>query len=140
MIDTNKLNEILVRYKHDFALAHWEDEKYKWEAVQWFQEHWDIDAPDFPAMLAQAFSKTENLLAAARYFPLGMIKEFAAKAPEEIRSAFRFLFDESRDVVERIDHFKNQADQWLDRYGDGANNHYQNENSITTYLWLRYPN
>ena len=27
----------------------------------------------------------------------------------------------------------------MERYGNGAAQHYQNENSISTYLWLRYP-
>ena len=52
---------------------------------------------------------------------------------------FRALFDESADVVERITAFKQQAVSLLEQFGDGAAHHYQYENSITTYLWLRYP-
>ena len=44
-----------------------------------------------------------------------------------------------RDVYERIAAFKDQSSDLLDTYGNGAKQHYQNENSITTYLWLRYP-
>ena len=40
----------------------WEKEQYKWIAVKHFQEHWDIDAPNFVAMFKEATAKTENLL------------------------------------------------------------------------------
>ena len=35
--------------------------------------------------------------------------------------------------------FKEQSEQLLKEYGYDAKNHYQNENSISTYLWLMYP-
>ncbi|MBS5131457.1 MAG: hypothetical protein KHZ01_13525 [Lachnospiraceae bacterium] len=46
MINTEKLKPILEGYKAYFP-QHWEDEKYKWEAVRHFQDHWDIEAEDF---------------------------------------------------------------------------------------------
>ena len=49
------------------------------------------------------------------------------------------LFDESKDVYERIDSFKQKSNSLLERYGNGAGQHYQYENAICTYLWLRYP-
>lgn len=52
---------------------------------------------------------------------------------------FIALFDESRDVFERMDEFKHQSSVLLEKYGNGAAQHYQYENAISTYLWLRYP-
>lgn len=49
------------------------------------------------------------------------------------------LYDESKDVYERIDHFKQKSNSLLERYGNGAAQHYQYENAISIYLWLRYP-
>ena len=49
------------------------------------------------------------------------------------------LFDESKDVYERIDSFKQKSNILLEKYGNGAAQHYQYENTICTYLWLRYP-
>lgn len=37
MIDLEKLNPILEGYKAYFP-SHWDDEKYKWEAIKHFQE------------------------------------------------------------------------------------------------------
>lgn len=52
---------------------------------------------------------------------------------------FLALFDESKDVVARIMAFKDQSSILLERYGNGAGQHYQYENAVSTYLWLRYP-
>ncbi len=68
-----------------------------------------------------------------------MMSEFAKAAPEEVRAMFIALFDESRDVFERMDEFKHQSSVLLEKYGNGAAQHYQYENAISTYLWLRYP-
>ncbi|MFR2691975.1 MAG: hypothetical protein ACLTBV_13515 [Enterocloster bolteae] len=35
--------------------------------------------------------------------------------------------------------FKQKSNSLLERYGNGAAQHYQHENAICTYLWLRYP-
>lgn len=139
MVDQFRLKDVLIRYKQDFVSIQWKNEKYKWEAVKWFQDHWDVNAADFPAMLNVALDKTFNLLTSANNFPKGVIVGFAKSAPEDVRAMFIDLFDESKDVYERIDAFKLGSSKLLDRYGNGAAHHYQFENAITTYLWLRYP-
>ena len=139
MFDKSKLADVLVRYKKDFLPKRWEREKYKWEAVKCFQDNWDAEAADFAAMLEKSLAKTDNLLTSRNNFPKGMITGFAKNAPEKVRSMYRDLFDESKEVYDRIAAFKKQSSVLLDTYGNGAKQHYQNENAITTYLWLRYP-
>ena len=139
MFDRTRLKEVLIQYKQSFVSQRWGDEKYKWEAVKWFQDNWDVNAPDFTEMLNRSLEKTFNLLASANNFPKGMIVGFSKHAPEEVRSMFIALFDESKDIWERINAFKMQASILLEKYGNGAAQHYQYENAITTYLWLRYP-
>lgn len=68
MIKIEKLRDILASYKKDFSL-HWEEEKYKWEAIQHFQSNWDVEAGDFASMLEMATKKTGNLLNSKYYFP-----------------------------------------------------------------------
>ena len=62
MINIEKLKQVIEAYKADFS-EHFEEERYKWEAVKCFQDNWDIDALDFVAMLKKSMSKTYNLLA-----------------------------------------------------------------------------
>ena len=138
MIDHDKIIPIIEDYKEHFH-EHWKGEKYKWEAVKHFQDNWDIEASDFAKMLDNSLAKTDNLLASANNFPRGMIVRFAQAAPEEVRGMFADLFDESREVFQRIDEFKTRSAALLEKYRSGAAQHYQNENSISIYLWLRYP-
>lgn len=139
MFNQLRLKEALRQYKKDFVTTHWNEEKYKWEAVKCFQDNWDIHAADFENMLSQSLSKTSNLLASTNNFPAGMIIEFAHAAPEKVRAMYMDLFDESKDVFGRIESFKKQSNILLKKYKSTAKQHYQHENAITTYLWLRYP-
>ena len=139
MFDQFRLKEVLAQYKQNFVSTQWGNEKYKWEAVKWFQDNWDVNAADFAEMLNRSLDKTFNLLASNNNFPKGMIVGFAKSAPEEVRAMFIALFDETKDVFERMDAFKMQSTVLLEKYGNGAAQHYQYENAISTYLWLRYP-
>lgn len=134
-----KLRDVLGAYKQDFVSRQWRDEKYKWEAIKCFQDNWNVKASDFADMLTRALGKTCNLLASNNNFPKSMIIGFAKAAPEEVRAMFIALFDESKDVFERMDTFKTKSSVLLKQYGKGAAQHYQYENAISTYLWLRFP-
>ena len=50
MINLEKLAPILKAYKADF-LNNWKGEEYKWKAVKWFQDNWNINAENFGEML-----------------------------------------------------------------------------------------
>ncbi len=139
MFNKVRLKQILSEYKKVFIQHQWPNEKYKWEAVQYFQKNWDINSPDFAQMLKKSLNQVGNLLASANNFPAKMIIGFAEDAPEEVRSMYMELYDESKDLCERIANFKNKSNTLLERYGNGAAQHYQYENAIMTYLWLRYP-
>lgn len=52
---------------------------------------------------------------------------------------FKNLFDENKDIVERFHSFKQKSADLLERVGNGAKNHFQDERTIALYLWLRYP-
>lgn len=145
MLNREKLEFILSSYKKRFkelfnGNSKNDGEKYKWVAVKRFQDVWDINAPDFLDMFMKATDKTANLLASMNNLPRGMIKEFATKDPEAVREMFINLYDESKDVTERIKAFITAADEIKDKYNPGSwQQHYQGVNSVSTYLWLRYP-
>lgn len=63
-------NAALAAYKRDFAELHWENEQYKRQAVKHFQEHWDIQAADFPEMLRRAFDDPLECAETAAQQPL----------------------------------------------------------------------
>lgn len=147
MFDRQIFQDILSQYKKDFPGQWWTQEKYKWEMVQWFQQHWDIEAEDFAAMLTKAMKKTDNLLASRGRFPLQMLQKIIEVESEKVRDLFRNLYDESKDYAERVEEFKIKINElFVDCINNGklVVNHqnystHQDENSISVYLWLRYP-
>ncbi len=132
-----KLQEIIKAYK-DYFPGNISHEIYKWKAVKCFQDNWDIDAKDFTAMLKEALSKTKNLLSSHMHFPRRMILAFSKIDQEFVRNMFRNLYDEHQDLAIRMETFAAQAKEFA-YINFPEENHYQNYNAISTYLWLRYP-
>lgn len=144
MFNQQRFNRILTQYKQEFT-ANWPREKFKWTAVKIFQDNWNIDAVDFAEMLERSLSGGDgnNLLVARSYFPARMIKMFAERYPERVRSMFRALFDESTDVGARIQNFTKASENLLPKYvsetGAQEGKDYQDAKAVSTYLFLRYP-
>ncbi len=139
MLDKTKLNEAIACYKKELTEGdRWEKEKYKWEAIKCFQDNWDLNAPDFAGMLKASLAKTHNLLTSLNYYPQKMLEIYTEAAPEEVKASFIALFDETQDVVERILAFKESLSKIHEKRGKEGQ-HYQTENTISAYLWFRYP-
>lgn len=127
------------QYKKVFV-QRWQEEKYKWEAIEHFQKHWDIDAEDFVTMFAKATEKTANLLASSNNFPRGMILEFAKVDSEAVRVMFSNLYDENIALVERVEKFQTTAEHIRLKYNSGNwQQHFQSAMAISIYLWLKNP-
>ena len=141
MFDKELLSQAIVEYKNQFE-KWWPDERFKWEAVKYFQENWDIESPDFSEMLTRTLDKQNvyySLLASSKRFPVRTLINFSKHEPETVRTMFSDLFDEEKDVFERITTFKNTSELLRQKYFPNDNQHFQDENSISTYLWLKYP-
>lgn len=136
-INIDKLSQVIEAYKKYFPTKI-KDEIYKWKAVKQFQDNWHIDMDIFAPMVKRALSKTENLLTSANSFPHKMILKFAEDNSTKVRNMFRNLFDESQDLSKRFNDFISAADAIKNEW-DPSKAHYQNTNSISTYLWLKYP-
>lgn len=139
MFNEDKLDSIITEYKKQFIQSQWPKEKFKWEAVKCFQDNWDINADDFIEMLKKSLAKTENLLSSKNNFPKDTIINLAKLYPNEVCKMFIELFDESKNIYERISTFKENSEALFKKPQKIGNSHYQTENAITTYLWLRYP-
>ena len=139
MINVEKLGAVVTEYKKDFK-ENWKNERFKWVAVKHFQDNWDINAPDFRGMFKEATAKTSSLLTAMNNFPRQMVDFFAAADAEATRAMFISLFDESKDLLERVIKFESEAEALRAKYDDGSKKqHFQRLNVISTYLWLHYP-
>ena len=139
MFNEGKFDSIITEYKKQFIQSQWPKEKFKWEAVKCFQDNWDINADDFIEMLKKSLAKTENLLSSKNNFPKDTIINLAKLYPNEVCKMFIELFDESKNIYERISTFKENSEALFKKSEETDNRHYQTENAITIYLWLRYP-
>jgi len=136
-INDNKLRDLISGYKIYFPKKI-EVEIYKWKAVKKFQDTWNIDAPNFWDMFNNATSLHDNLLMSRNHFPKGVIRDFYKYEPEATRNMFRNLFDESKALDERINAFISEANRIQKAYMPN-DNHYQDLNAISTYLWSMFP-
>lgn len=86
-LETIVIEEAVARFSAEID-RYWDDEKYKFQAVKWFRDHWNPADSDFASMLDLSLSKTANLLASANSFPRGMIVQLAKVAPDSVRDMF----------------------------------------------------
>lgn len=135
----NKLEELIPSYFEGIKQPEY-NEIYKWNAVIHFQNTYDINAPDFSEMLDDSLSKTENLLVSMNYYPRKMIARYAKDLQNETRQAFINLFDETQDIIQRINSFKTFGVESINRLEPGRNlSGYQDDRAIAVYLSLKYP-
>lgn len=140
----DKIRLVISHYKRNFETVN-KQERYKWEAISWYKQHWNIEADNFAEMLANAFGKASNLLASGRYFPYRMITEYANANPEEVRRIFRILHDESIPLADRYQIFQNSCKSRIDQImkdnpeRDKSLNHYQDLRAVVVYLTFEYP-
>lgn len=113
---TEKLKKIIALYKLDFERIN-RDERYKWEAIGWYKQHWDIEAENFADMLSNAFSRAGNLLSSAMYYPLKMLTDYAKAAPDTVRGLFRMLHDENIPLVRRYVDFRKRNQKCIRHSG-----------------------
>ena len=134
-----KIRFLISRYKQEFALVD-KQERFKWEAIGWYQQHWNIDAPDFASMLKTAFQESSVLLASGMYYPLKMIHLFSDMAPDRMRKLFRMLYDEKISLASRYKQFRDGCSDLLANAGwEKAKQHYQDFRAILVYLTFEYP-
>lgn len=119
------------------------DEGYKFQSVDTFQQYFDLEATDLAGNLDLAI-ENNNLVTASMYFPRKMLLLYAQQFPEETRDILNNLFDESREISERIDSTKNAFEdlevQRAKNLGEQSANTYIGLRFISLLLGYRYPN
>ena len=116
------------------------NEAYKYLAINTFQKNWDLEAKDFYQMFRTSFNKVSNLLFQNSR---GFIEKSIQIFPEETRSMFRNLYNESLEVSQRIKNFQAESEKLLPKVRQALNRtnieHQQDERTISVYLAFRFP-
>ncbi len=152
------LRSVIAAYKADFKRID-DEERYKWETIKHYQDNWNIDAPDFAGMYAEAFRyagkpyKRErdgkqdggNLLASGNYYAYRMMCQMTQFDPEGIRGLFRQLLGETRPLAQRISAFMSGCQDCFERLRtagltkENDKKHDQDLRAVTLYLNFEYP-
>lgn len=116
-------------------------EKYKLEMLLNYKKHWDINASDFFSMLSKSMKQDNNIFQSSKYFPLKSLLSICKNDPEKIRSLFKYLYDESLPLGERLEYFSNQVEEQFNkikgRPSDSAS--HKDLRIVTVYLTFEYP-
>jgi hypothetical protein len=129
------IEDLIKRYKEFKRNEGHSEEFYKYEAIQHFQQNWNINAEDFAGMLKFALSKHVNLIYNLAYTAINFV---AKNKPVETRKLFENLFDESRNLKVRIQLFSNEIEKLIKSI-DPKLNGMQDERAISIYLTFQYP-
>ena len=138
------LNQIFEAYISKFQYMNEppQVEYYKWAAIQEFQEVFDLEAPDFHAMLKKAKLATSNVIDSYNQ-PFGGLVKFAEEEPETVRSMFRALFvEDGGDLTirkQKINAFLADCDKLLDKYSPGSFLYKNDLRSAMGYLFFHDP-
>ncbi len=115
------------------------------DALKYYTNHWDIEAIDFYSMFDKAFDSqiSRRLWKKEDWFPKEIMLEFIKTDKEFVRSMFRDLFNESKDLNMRCSRFLLHCDELLivlQRKDKFKLEHYHsNYQMIFLYLHLNKP-
>ena len=129
----NPIRSMIEDYKKHIAETQLKDEEYKWELVEKYKGRPNLEVKDLLEELKGI--KYDNLMYA---MGKAVLYRLAKDRTEEFRELLTQLFDETRDLTERVKQFNKQS---LKLYRELENKlgHHQDERSISTYLTFRYP-
>ncbi len=147
-MNTKNLNLIISNY-----ISRYEDfndnpdganENFKWFAVHDFGQVFDLEAPDFAAMLKKACKATSIMIDNFTQ-PFGGLVAMAEKKgeAENIREMFRQLYaDDGGDLTiqqEKITDFVRSCDELLEKHYPSSFHYKNDQRSAMAYLWFHDP-
>lgn len=137
-MNISQIKNIIKIYKEQFQFVH-SKEIYKWRATKQFQDNWNPNATDYRSMLEDALKYSKNLLDSSSYYPKRMISNYLEKDTNSVKFLFNELFNEEKDLFERMDAFQNGIHIIHNKYFKTLKNTFQDHRAIIFYLCMRYP-
>lgn len=139
-MNVDVVDKIIDRYLKIVKLIGEPKESYKYDAINHFQENWDLESPNFGEMFKKSFAKVGNLLYQNSW---GFIYKSAENFPKDVRKMFVDLYDENTDLEKRIINFQKESERLLpllkERLGRENLNSQQDERTISVFLSFKYP-
>lgn len=129
------IKDVVEKYKARTEAKGIEGERYKYQLIKAFADKWDIDAPDFANMVKSI--NFDNLV-----YPLAKraLDNMVQQHPEPVWDAFKYLYDESLALQDRITGFLEKLNDVHDLVKTAPNHtSWHDERSVASYLAFRYP-
>lgn len=140
----DKINAYKDVFKEHLRITQSYNENYKYECLQNFQAHWDLSALDLATMYNNSLQSkvSGRLWGGSRNSAKEVMLLFLESDKEFVRSMFRDLYKEEKDLGMRINRFMFHCDQMLAQInGDKAKwtTHFHNEEVVALYLAFNDP-
>lgn len=145
MFQKSLFDDYLSRYIEELASRPNPDLKLWQECHSNFIEHWDLEKLDFKSMYSNSFKSTisTKLWKGNDYHPREVMLEFIDYDKEIVRSLFRDLLDESREIGGRMERFVFYCDQLLKEIQSKGSKFYGHYHDsfffVSVYLTFVYP-
>ena len=133
-------DQMLDSYILDFD-SNWENEEYKWIEVKRFQENFNINcrSSEFANMLKAAVDISSNLVAGQNYYPIAEMIKLTEKYPSDVQKAFGILFDEEKDLNERVSEYIDIIKNIKKKTGTESIRDGCDDRFISTMLYYKFP-
>jgi hypothetical protein len=139
------LRKFREQFKHSISSTSAYEQAFKWECQDIFKHKWNIEAPDFGQMYDESLSHPQSgrLWGGNHQSAKSVMLSFIDCNREFVRSMFRDLFSEQKDLIMRIERFQYYCDQLLDELKNSRkrmNHHFHNDFYMPTlYLSMMFP-
>lgn len=115
------------------------DEVYKWQAIKHFEQHWDINAPDFYEMFKEAFRKKDNLV---DYRPFGILEALGENYPTKLKELLGIVYG-TDDFYTKLGICRTFTENVIDDLKEKSNTNFStkiDERTLSFLLTLKFPN
>ena len=115
------------------------DEVYKWQAIEHFEQHWDINAPDFYEMFKEAFRKKDNLV---DYRPFGILEALGENYPTKLKELLGIVYG-TDDFYTKLGKCRTFTENVIDDLKEKSNTNFStkiDERTLSFLLTLKFPN
>ena len=115
------------------------DEVYKWQAIEHFEQHWDINASDFYEMFKEAFRKKDNLV---DYRPFGILEALGENYPTKLKELLGIVYG-ADDFYTKLGKCRTFTENVIDELKEKSNINFStkiDERTLSFLLTLKFPN
>ena len=115
------------------------DEVYKWQAIEHFEQHWDINASDFYEMFKEAFRKKDNLV---DYRPFGILEALGENYPTKLKELLGIVYG-TDDFYTKLGICRTFTENVIDDLKEKSNTNFStkiDERTLSFLLTLKFPN